>query len=447
MAVSGKVGGAATLLARWDDLVDPRTGVVAEVYPLRVDNDEPDFFHFMSTAADTAAFTALPNFRQNGGVSTDRYVAMAKALGEAIERYCAAVFRYRDLIVAPYAQLDVPATAPSRYALYRPEQHEQPGFPWSAFTDDAPVAWTAATSMLDGSPVLVPAAFVYAPYHYLGGGREVPIAQPISTGLAAGTSVRGATLSGLCEAIERDAFTITWQSMLAHRRIRTTTLPPAARAVVERFTDVGLRVELMDATTDIACPTVLSICIGSAATSPAVTIAAATDPDPVRAAVKSVEELAHTRKFARQIMWIEPPVELDVAGGHPAVQEQRHHLRLYCDQESVAYIEWAWSSDRWCDLADLEPLAVRGDQDPLDALIAAVADVGLEPLSIDLTTPDVAELGLAVVRVVVPGLHPMHIGHVNRALGGRRLYEVPAELGFTPLLPGQPDNPYPHPFP
>jgi ribosomal protein S12 methylthiotransferase accessory factor len=39
------------------------------------------------------------------------------------------------------------------------------------------------------------------------------------------------------------------------------------------------------------------------------------------------------------------------------------------------------------------------------------------------------------------------MGYQNRALGGRRLYEVPQLLGFPGLKPGEPDNPYPHPFP
>jgi ribosomal protein S12 methylthiotransferase accessory factor len=65
----------------------------------------------------------------------------------------------------------------------------------------------------------------------------------------------------------------------------------------------------------------------------------------------------------------------------------------------------------------------------------------------DLTTPDIAALDLSVVRVVVPGMNPLFMGHKNRARGGRRLYEVPQRLGHPGLEPGQQDNPYPHPFP
>ena len=56
---------------------------------------------------------------------------------------------------------------------------------------------------------------------------------------------------------------------------------------------------------------------------------------------------------------------------------------------------------------------------------------GLEAYSVDVTTPDVASVGLSVVRVVVPGLY----GNAPAAfppLGGRRLYEDPVRLGWVP---------------
>jgi ribosomal protein S12 methylthiotransferase accessory factor len=39
------------------------------------------------------------------------------------------------------------------------------------------------------------------------------------------------------------------------------------------------------------------------------------------------------------------------------------------------------------------------------------------------------------------------MGHQNRALGGRRLAEMPAILGGSGLASAEGDNPYPHPFP
>jgi ribosomal protein S12 methylthiotransferase accessory factor len=231
-------------------------------------------------------------------------------------------------------------------------------------------------------------------------------------------------------------------------------VPAEAETLLRRYEACGLRVEIVDITTDIACPTLLTAAIGSASTSPALAVAAASDPSPLTALVKSLEELAHTRKYAAQLMDLTPPVSLDVAAGHPAVQTQREHLRVYCAQEALEFARFLWASDEARPLAELavSPTTSAGaaegsDGTQLDAIVASLVAAGLEPVACDLTTPDVADLGLSVMRVVVPGLHPLFMGHQNRALGGRRLAEVPAVLRGSGLAPAEGDNPYPHPFP
>lgn len=443
--VSSKRASLERILGAWECLVDPKVGIVRAIHELNPDDDDPDFFHYLSRASDTARFTAMSNFGNNGGVSSDRYVALAKAIGEAIERYCGAIFDYRDLVYSTYADLDRPATAPERFALYRPDQFEGDGFPWKPFDARSMASWTSARSLLSGDEVLVPAAMVFIPYHYLGSRAETPVVQPISTGIACGTSVADATLSGLCEAIERDAFTITWQARLSRPHLIRATLPPSVRDLLRRFEEVGLAVELMDITTDIDVPCVLSIALSDATTSPAVAVAAAAHPSMERACIQSLEELAHTRKFAKQLMDFTPELPVEVELGHPAVEDQRHHLRFYCPQHAKAYAEFCWASTE--EVPFREPDSSETAAERLRAVVDQLARCGLEPLACDLTTPDVGSLGLAVVRVVVPGLNPLFMGHRNRALGGRRLYTVPQALGFPGLEPGGHDNPYPHPFP
>jgi ribosomal protein S12 methylthiotransferase accessory factor len=55
---------------------------------------------------------------------------------------------------------------------------------------------------------------------------------------------------------------------------------------------------------------------------------------------------------------------------------------------------------------------------------AALERRGLEMLVLDLTRPDV---GMPVVKVIVPGLRP----YVPRFAAGR-LYDVPVQLGWIP---------------
>jgi ribosomal protein S12 methylthiotransferase accessory factor len=437
----------ARLLGLWNILVDPKVGIVREVRELVRDDDDPDFFHYLSRACNTARFTAMSNFGNNGGVSVNRYAAMAKALGEAVERYCSAIFDYRDLVYAPYSELEKPATRPGDFALYRADQFGWDSFRWKPFTDDSPIAWTVGRSLVTGEEALVPAAMVYVPYHYVSSRSDTPIVQPISTGLACGHSFSSAALAGLCEAIERDAFTLTWQARLSRPHIVPDSLPPSVRDILRRYAEAGLSIKLMDITSDIAVPSVLSIALSDAPTSPAVAVAAASASRPERALIQCLEELAHTRKFAKQVMEFMPAIPPEVEKGHPGVQDQRDHLRFYCPQSSKSFVEFCWDSTDKRRFEELPSCAEGSDELELETAVAEVARNGLDPVACDLTTPDVRALGLSVIRVVVPGLHPLFMGHGTRALGGTRLYTVPEKLGHRGLEPRDLGNPYPHPFP
>jgi ribosomal protein S12 methylthiotransferase accessory factor len=436
------------LMGLWSTLVDPKIGVVREISEVALDEDDPSFFHYFSRSCDTSRFVPYKNFSHNGGASTDRYVAMAKAVGEAVERYCSAIFDCDELLLSTYRQLGHKAVHPDLFTLYTPEQLAAEDFPWQAFTEDSPAHWTEGVSLVTGEAVLVPAASVFIPYYYQRDREQTAhVMQPISTGLACGASFTEAAVSGLCEVIERDAFTITWQARLSRPRIRPETLPPIGKDILRRYEEVGIQVQLMDITTDIGVPTILSIALSDAVTSPALALAAATDPSRERALVKTLEELAHTRKYAKQVMDYMPPIEVDIPGGHPQVKDQKEHLRFYCPQESKAFAEFAWASEETRDFADVADLSSPDPGEQMQRVVRRLSAAGLEAIVCDLTSPDIRELGLRVVRCVAPGAHPMQMGYRNRALGNRRLYEVPRKLGLRGLEPGEPDNPYPHPFP
>jgi len=435
------------ILGLWDFLIDPKVGVVQNVEEGPIDNDDPEFFHYFSKSCNTACFSLMKNFSENGGVSTDRYIAIAKALGEAVERYCAAIYDPDDLLLARYRDLSVKAVHPSCMTVYRDDQFRQADFPWAPFTDDSLVHWTQGVSLISGEPIFVPAAAVYIPFHYSQSTGADPIIQPISTGLACGSSFEEAAISGLSEAVERDAFTITWQARLSRPRILVANLPKSARDLVGRFTTVGIDVELVNITTDIGVSTVLSFALTNATTSPALAVAAATDTSPERAVIKSLEELAHTRKYSKQLQIYMPSLEVRTNEGHPNVRDQRDHLRFYCPQFSKAFAQFAWSSLETCSFQSLPDLSTGDPKKDLQALVRMVAATGLEPIACDVTSRDIRPLGLRVVRVVIPGVHPLCMGYRNRALGTRRLYEVPRKLGYRGLKRDEPDNPYPHPFP
>lgn len=430
---------------RLEDIVDESVGIVRRVYEVPREAGAADFFHYAARAADTAAFGGPQNFGNTGGASVRREIAIAKAVGEAIERYSAALYAAERLPLVSYAEADFPCVRPETFALHSQAQYDAPGFPWAPFDDDAPIRWTPALDLANWRVVYVPAAFTWIPYRFDQAQGETPIGQPISTGLACHESWARSALGGLCEAIERDAFTLMWQRQLSLPQIRVETLSDANYDLVQRFERTGDRVRLINLTTDLGVPVVLSVLRSEAAGRPAHVFAASADPDPEQAVLKALEELAHTRRYAQQVLqWMPcPSVEDDWA----EVETQAHHLRLAADPQTRALYDFVFASRERIDFEDL-PAPVRGDAETrLAAVARALATAGLSTYVADLTSPDVRGLGLSVTRTLAPGLNPLFMGHRLRALGGRRLSEAPARYAQAGLPADGALNPLPHPYP
>ena len=419
-------------------LIDSRVGIVRAVGELPRQAGDPDLFRF--TAA--SARSNYQDFVYSGGASLDRATAIAKAIGEVIERYCAGLVDPRALPLSSYRAASVACVRPSEFALYSAEQHAQAWFPFARLDDDTPMRWVQATDLTDRQPRYVPAAKVFVPYPQLDG--EPPIAQSITTGLASHSTPEDAAINAICEVIERDAFTIAWQAKLAIPHIDLRSLGQQSRELVRRFRCAG-DVQLFNLTLDHGVPTILSTLRARTPGLPALVFAAAAELDPERAAIKSLEELELMRSFACHVMTTRPPLE--PAPDYRNIWTREEHVQLYCAPDRAALADFLFGSSVVQRLDELPVLTAHNAACDLEVLVERIRSVGERVLLVDLTSPEIATLGLTVVRAIVPGFHPLVFGHVLRARGGGRLWRVPQALGYPGIAPATGDNPVPHPFP
>jgi ribosomal protein S12 methylthiotransferase accessory factor len=419
------------------ELVDPHVGIVGFVEEQPRQAEEPDVFRFVARACNTRALCPQENFAYGGGAAQTRAAAAAKAIGEAVERYCAAQYVAEELPLASASDPRLDCVDPAEFALFTPEQYASPGFPFVPFDDRTTVRWVEATDALTGARAHVPACMVYVPYAADPSAGDQPVAQPISTGLALHAGPEAAAVAAIAEVIERDAFTLTWQAQLSPPHVRIASLSAANRDLVQRFEAVGDTVHLLDITTDVGVCTILAVRSCDAADPPALSVAASTSLDPEAAVRKSLEELAHTSRYMWGIKEQVPAVAPE--RGHAAVVDQVTHLRYWSDRSALPKARFLWSGDKERDFGDLSDLAGSDPREDFETVVRRIDAVGHRTLLVDLTTADVAGLGLCVVRAVVPGLHPLTVGHRIRARGGRRLAERLGRLGS--------DNPSPHPYP
>lgn len=425
------------VLQRMAGLVGRRTGIVREVFP--VEQPAPfDIMHYYNAALGHTLTLgckwALP--WSYGGMAWTRAGAVAAAVGEAVERYACGVYGDEDFLLAAYADVADRAVPLEHLTLFTPEQYaEQDVVPPSP---DTKLYWVEGYSLTRRQPVLVPAGLVFVPYQFDQGEDRI-IGESTSTGAACGGSLEEAIQSGLHENVERDAMMLTWLNRLPAPRILVESVDhPILAAVCQRLANTGYRLIVNDITADIPLTTFLATLVSENATQPYSVVAAACGLDKHRTLLKAVTEALQGIQAARTLLARHP----DFDAQRPVSTLEEHTL-LYAKfdlRERLAFLLEHPTTRDWGAIPDRASGEVRAD---VETGVRILAECGYEPVVVDITPPDVRECGLFVVKIVVPGLVPLHSREAYRPLGVERVRQVPRTLGYGT----REINPYPHPFP
>ena len=290
----------------------------------------------------------------------------------------------------------------------------------------------------------MPAGLVYLPYHPWFQGEGF-IAEPTSNGLACGDSYEEAVFKGLCEVVERDAFMIMWLNRLPCPKIAVNSGSELDLLVQRHFSRPGLEYVLIDMTTDIATPSVLCILIDELASPSMIVAGGAAHPNIEHAATKAMLEAAHFLVATRYLKL----AGYEIKHNFDEVETFEDHAILYAFGDMLEAVEFLLSAPKGRSLQQVDALLGTPPRQQHQRCAQILIREGFEPVAVDLTTEDVAQLGFTVVRVLVPGLQPIEGCHRHRFLGGSRLREVPKRLGYADREIGTDDgfNPFPHPYP
>jgi ribosomal protein S12 methylthiotransferase accessory factor len=434
--VTASTSDTGDLIARnrqWLAALGPRgNGIIVNHTFYRPHHDEPDLHHFHVRYRDCSqphgVFSA-------GGTSSDPHVAVVKGIAEAVERHCASTYDAAGFVTASAREIGAEAVDPHRFVLFRDDQYRNPGFLLRPLRSRARLRWQEARALHDRRQVFVPAVCVHVPCRPESADECFELA-PVS-GYACGTSLEQAVLHGLCEVIERDAFMVAWYTGRRPVAIDLRTTPPSIQARLARFGRVGARLYCVDVTSDLGVPAFITLMKSTSLAHPAIAVAAAADLSPERAIGRALDELASNHLLVRGLWRPGSPPPL-------SIETPEDHGLLYADPAATPRLDRLLRPSGLVDFATLPAAAEVADPETaLSVCRAALERCGLEAFYVDLTVPQVAALGFRVVKVLVPGLHPIDFGLSHRHFGGARLAEVPRRLGYDP----SPLNLDPHPFP
>lgn len=452
----------------WSRVIDPRTGLITQLEQYANPPEWPHRFAMtVGHVADTNADGTWPSDRMSTGMGFGDPGAIADAaIGEALERYCGN-FVPEGLPLASHRELGrrgVAAIDPSALRLFSPEQYVADGFWFEPLTHDLPVRWvqgrTLTANPAHSRTMLAPASLVLANFHatrYAGEPRTNPV---LFAGLAAGASRRDAELAAMAEIIERDAVELWWRAgapaigvepallgdFWRNQRSTTDQFEYTVLAVPHRWGVPVIAVVLFDPEYQL------------------LTVGTACRPTVAAAAAKAAAEALSLRSYSKGLLDPEGGAWQAVRLGlfaddrlKPFRADRRYrdsyasdfsdltdlccNSQYYLDERARAAVEHLrhpeglWGADRLPDLVGDPHLHHR----------TRLAELGQPPVSVDLTTPDVASIGVSVVRVVAPGTYSNAVA-AHPLRGGDRWRTEPIELGLVdaPLPHDLPIRPLPH---
>ena len=387
---------------RW--AVDPHIGLVKQISSLDMQAGQPEIFVYVAEFQNPDIVVRKPS--NNGmkhfgtGAGLTKEAAVWAALGEAVERYAGSVYFEEDVVYASHSELADRALDPNELILFSKEQYETADFPFAPFDPRAKRGWIPAFDLTNRRDILVPIAITH--FGYVARSRAEVIDCVSSSGLAAGADYASTAAAGIRELIERDAFMCHWYTRLPPRRLDpnelATRVPPGARHLLAH---PGLRLDLLDMTTEFGVPAVLAMIRRKFGRG--IGVGASCRLDPVAAIEKALVEVHQCSS------WI---LDSERSGMGPLdageVRTFEDHARYYFRPERLRQLDFLFEGPQGSvpNAAASAPVDARSE---LDTLVEIVRAAGYRVILVDQTTEDVRQLGLTVVRAIIPGLQPLGI--------------------------------------
>jgi ribosomal protein S12 methylthiotransferase accessory factor len=340
----------------------------------------------------------------SSGQSVDPRAALTSALGETAERY-ARSWLPPGAVLDTARNLGRKALGPQSWQLFSPDQHRGGGLRFAPFTPDTPMYWIPARSLLTGEQHWVPLHFVVHDDIRLRGDTRVFYSR--TTGTACHTTLHAALAHAVDEILERDALMIVWRNQLVPPSFGSRKMP----AHLPTWQDF----RAFDLTELAMVPTVmLSVRSGGS-----YFLGACTSETRERAFDKAVIELAVQIANMNDAVTPSPATAA-------AIKTFPDHLAYYARADRAHHVRYLHDAPAY---ARATPPRLQGAT-YLDKLIAIVRAQRADVYWLDMTPPDLRELGLVVVRALSPQLCPMEMLQRDAAYGARRLREVPKRLSW-----------------
>lgn len=430
-----------------ESLVDPEYGVIRSVRAVAHPDGAPTaYLGLTASVSDARQLGEWPADRVSLGTSfDDPDAARIAAIAEGVERYCGnwlpAQLPPEEFRIATHAELrsdDAVLVDLDALPAFGAWQYARDGFPYEPLTKDTPALWTLCRRA-DGERAWLPASLIYlnwrqSRFRHLARTHHLNYA-----GIATGQGADDARDRGVLEVVERDALETWWHLDGPTYGIDPDSVPGLRRDLAGAQLDVSL----------VAMPSEFAPAVAALIRDRDRGIFAAgfsAALDPVRAARKAVLEAVHTWVYTqgctRADGWVFRAVEqglmarglyldfrddaryLDAAGPQfERVVDLGAHVQVWLDRRT--HTEARRFTAPALGVRSIEEMAPVAMADVYDRLAAR----GHQIFARDVTTTDVRQTPLRVVRTFITGLVP-NAPAAFAYLGMRRFRDAAFERGW-----------------
>lgn len=400
------------------DVVSDKFGIINAILE-RHELSKYDLHMYQCLSANTKDLYNLSREVSSGGlgVSDTKKGAMISCLAEALERYCMSYIPDSEVIFNSLNKLDEDRVFEDFYT-YSQEQYQSNKNFLNPKTDC--IHWTKICSVKAPEKWKYwPASLIYLPFEL-----SIPVAENSSTGMAAGTTLDECILSGLLELIERDALMINFLQRLNPPEVDIDSIDGCNKEFLQKIKK-DYSVKLYKLYSDIDVPIYLSLIWKGTGRNLHYGIGASANLNSDYAISKALKECLFTHFYSKSIMDLrkDNPKSINALYEHFLYYQGINFSKLLFDSKRELY---------------------KRQETTIEKVLEQLEQANIDVYYKELTTPDVKNTNLRVVKIIAPGLIDLNKSHVLPRKGAKRFWEVPKKLGLKCNDELSRD---PHPFP
>lgn len=345
-----------------------------------------------------------------------------------------------------------------RYLHFDSGHYNNEEFRFDRYETGDPILWRYVYSLTKERYILAPEQIIYfSNHHFYKKRMEKRYLPDSSNGVALGSNIDEASISGLFELIERDAFMVYWFSRSTPTKLENIEgLGSTGIQLILAYLDyIGYDVHLFDITLESKVPTywvLMELKDKTNTNKMAFYTAAGANINPLQAIESALIEASTSIKaflVFREKRYKNKDVDSMITNFNN-VKFLEDHLFLYSSYKMEYALSFALKSSKKIDAVASISKHNFYDQSTtqrelLNQIIAYMKPYHEEILQANLTSEPLKRLGFNCVKISVPTMQNISFGYEQQNVNTNRIKQG-VEIN---QLDGDPDkiNPHPHPFP